>query len=64
MKNQDKDTELKIAIEGYNCQSGASVRNLAEERIRAIEERIAAIKTERMALNREKHLLAKLASLS
>jgi hypothetical protein len=50
MNNKDKKTELmSLAV--------------AEERIRAIEKRVAAIKTERTALNRQKHLLAKWADL-
>jgi hypothetical protein len=64
MSTQDKDTEPKIVIDGYkvtavDCQSGASARNLAAERIRQIEKRVAEIKAERTALNRQKHILAK-----
>jgi hypothetical protein len=53
MNTKDKNTEATIVIE----QSGATARELAEERIRAIDRRVAEIKAERTALNRQKHLL-------
>ena len=67
-ENKDTDAEPRITINGYkvtavNCQSDASARELAEERIREIDKRIAEIKAERTALNRQKHLLVKAASL-
>ena len=64
VNTKDKDTESKIIIDGYkvvatNCQDGETPRDLAEERIREIENRVAEIKAERTSLNRQKHVLTR-----
>ena len=64
MNTKNKDTEPKIKIDGckvaaVNCQDGATARELAAERIRAIDKRVAEIKAERTALNRQKHMLSR-----
>jgi hypothetical protein len=51
MNTKNKDTEPKITIDD------AKTRELAAERIRAIDKRVAELKAERTALNRQKHML-------
>ena len=53
--NSGNETKTpKITIDG------ATARDAALERIRAIDKRVAEIKAERTALNREKHMLSRL----
>ena len=62
--NENENTPA-VKVAGYevtivNCPDRATARATAEKRLCEIEQRLAELKEEKTALNRHKHLLARL----